>query len=137
MALVQIDWNPGLRVYRVFAVSLLVTAVVVAALAGGWLGRGAVAFPVAGLLALSGLVVLLGPSFVRRPIYLFFAGPAWIIGNLVTRVFLLAFFLVVITPIGLVARVVGHDPLRLRSRTPSYWEPVAPPRPGDDCERPF
>lgn len=53
---------------------------------------------------------------------------------LLTSTIVLAFmFFVVLTPLGLVLRMRGHDPLRLRGRSAtSYWQPY---RQDDDPRR--
>lgn len=47
------------------------------------------------------------------------------IGWIISRLILIAFFYIVLTPVSFILRVVGHDPLRRRWRKDleSYWEP--------------
>lgn len=83
------------------------------------------------LLALGGLMMLLGALSPRA-----LAGPyrAWMaFAEQVSRVatfFVLSFvFFLVVTPIGLVKRAAGWDPLGRRAApSPSYWHPYAPSR---------
>jgi hypothetical protein len=136
MSLVQIDWDPSPRVYRTFAWSLLATAAVLAGLVGWHLGHAAVGYGLAGLMGLSGLLAFWGPAALRRPLYVFYAGPAWVIGNVVSRVFVTLFFYLILTPMGLARRVFGRDPLSMKGAG-STW--TAHPEPGraEDYERPF
>ena len=84
-----------------------------------------------GAFALGGLIA----KPVLRPIYIvwmkFAAGLAWV--N--TRLILGIFFYLVLTPVGLIMRVLGKDPLtrKIDRSTPSYWKerlpvPVDPQR---------
>jgi uncharacterized membrane protein HdeD (DUF308 family) len=48
------------------------------------------------------------------------------LGYVNSRILLSALFFLVVTPIGLVVRLVGYDPLRRRrGNEPSYWRPRA------------
>lgn len=60
---------------------------------------------------------------VLKPIYIVWMSLALVMGFVVSHVLLTVFFFLVITPIGLVARLAGRDFLRLK-RTPgadTYW----------------
>ena len=137
MALVQVDWNPGPKAMRVFGLSLVVTAALVAGVFGLWLGRPS-ALWVGGALAVAGVLALVGPAWLRRALYLGLTGPAWVVGNGVSRVLVAVVFYGLITPMGLVARAFGRDPLERRAKKASYWSPLdtgasAP----ETYERPF
>lgn len=79
------------------------------------------------LLAPGVLLVLLGACLPRvlKPIYIVWMSLAIVLGFVVSNVLLAVFFFVVITPIGLVARLAGKDFLRLKldRNAPSYWMP--------------
>jgi hypothetical protein len=137
MALVHVEWNPGPRVYRTFAISLLVTGAIVSGLGGWTFDHVTVSSAVAGGLAILGLLVLTGPEVLRRPIYLLITGPAWVMGNVVTRVILTLFFYGIVTPMGLVARLAGRDVLGTRKPASSYYHPVDADQQRGDYERPF
>ena len=137
MALVHVDWNPGPKVMRTFAWSLVATAAVIAGVFGWWQGRPS-AFWVGGVLAAAGLLALVGPAWLKRPIYLAVTGPAWVIGNVVSRVLVAAVFYGMITPMGLVARLFGRDPLARKAKKPSYWSPLdTGANPPESYQRPF
>lgn len=60
---------------------------------------------------------------VLKPVYIVWMSLAIVLGFVVSNVLLTVFFFVVITPVGLLARLAGKDFLRLklhRSAT-SYW----------------
>lgn len=95
-------------------------------LSGWWLYRGKfvgvahVALPVGSLLVLLGL---LWPKVLVVP------NKAWMLlaeglSFVTTRIILGLVFFLVVTPIGLVKRLTGWDPLGRRSpRSESYWKP--------------
>jgi len=73
---------------------------------------------------------------VRRPIYLGWMYAAFPIGWTISHLMLAAIFYLLFTPIGLVMRLLGHDPVQ-RTSDPdaaTYWQPH---RPADDPERYF
>jgi Saxitoxin biosynthesis operon protein SxtJ len=87
-----------------------------------WFVGGSVVFLLAGL--------FLKP--VLRPVYVVWMKFAFILGWLNTRLLLGVFFYLVVSPVGVVMRLVGRDPLTRkidRSRS-SYWM-KREPRPFD------
>lgn len=75
---------------------------------------------------------ILVPASLRRP-YLAWMGLALALGFVMTRVILGVVFYLVITPIGLVRRALGHDSMHRKpdASVSSYWirkEPPADPR---------
>lgn len=45
------------------------------------------------------------------------------VGWIVSRIILVAFFYIVITPLSFLLRLIGQDPLKLKEHnTPTYWE---------------
>ena len=62
----------------------------------------------------------------------------WLSAVMTYVVLTLAFFLV-LTPLGLIRRLFGGDPLRRRRdrNAASYWLPVEPDGPGSRPERPY
>lgn len=81
------------------------------------------------LLGLGVLLVLLGAVYPRA---LKVPNRAWMamaesLSFVMTRVILAIVFFVVVTPIGVVKRLTGWDPLRRRGApAPSYWQPYSP-----------
>jgi hypothetical protein len=101
----------------------------VALLLGGW-WRVRDILPIPSWIALLfGAALLLfafaAPSSLRLVHHYWMAlGEA--VSFVMTRVILLVVFFFVVTPIGLVRRLLGADPLRRRGpRASSYWEPYA------------
>ena len=73
---------------------------------------------------------------LRRPLYVGMSRAAYPIGWLVSHVILLVVFLLVVTPVALLLRLSGRDPMlrRFDPSAQSYW---VPRRPSDDIHRYF
>lgn len=87
-----------------------------------------------------GVLVLLG---LVMPLWLLPVRAGWfrlglVLGTINAHLILGILYYVVLTPIGLLLRLFGKDPLGLRFRPSqtTYREP-SPPRPRDHVERPF
>ncbi|MFQ5650826.1 MAG: SxtJ family membrane protein [bacterium] len=78
----------------------------------------------AAVLATSGL---LAPGTLG-PIYRAWMAVTWAMTWLNTRLILGAVFYLVLTPIALMSRLFGHDPLskKIQRKSGSYWQPRAP-----------
>lgn len=137
MALLEINWRPERRQLRGFGVVCLVACAAV----GGWVffrhslfGRRLTedsAQAVAACLWLvgvgCGLLAAARPAWLR-PIYLALAVITFPIGLVLSYVLIAVLFYGVFTPIGLVLRLVGRDPLK-RQFDPdadTYWEKREP-----------
>lgn len=122
MALIDIKWKPTTRELRVFAVLWLVFF----GLLGFWLlSRGSSQSTVTNLWGVAlagGILGLLFPA-VLRPVYLLWMALAFPIGWTVSHLILGLVFFVLLAPIGMLMRVFGHDPLRLKAdqTSASYW----------------
>lgn len=124
MALVDINWHPSRKELRVFSLLLIGFGVIVAALLYQRLDS---ATPSALTLLATGIVGLLGlvgPSLVR-PVYVIWMALAFPIGWTVSHIMMLAVFYLVLTPIGLVMRLGGHDPMQRQTdhEAKTYWQP--------------
>lgn len=124
------NWNPGTAEKRKFSLSLIIGFPLLAAVFAlvAWLRTGAwsggfvwLALIGAGL----GLVLWCVPQ-IARPFYLVWYFVACSIGIVISNLLIAAFFYLLITPIGLVMRALGRDPLQKRfdrSHT-TYWHDV-------------
>lgn len=132
MALIEINWNPDRRHLRRFGVVALVVFSAVGAwvffrgsLFGFALGEGAAnvtARVLWGVAALCGVLAAAAPSLLR-PLYLGLSLVGLPIGLVVSHVVMGVVYYVVVTPIGLVMRLLGRDPLH-RGFDPdaeTYW----------------
>lgn len=95
--------------------------------AGGW-WRYRQMFAAVSLVALTAGTLLvagaaLAPASLRL-VHRYWMAMAEAMSFVMTRVILLVVFALVVTPIGVMRRMVGADPLRRRGeRQESYWEP--------------
>ena len=135
MALVEINWKPDRRELRKFGIAMIVGFGLLAALAHVWWHRPTLALVFAGIGAVTGPLGLSGTR-AAMVVYLPWMAMAFVMGNVVSRVLVTAFFFLVITPMGLIMRVVGRDALQRKNRRTSYWDDL-PPRARADYERQF
>ncbi len=89
-------------------------------------------------LAAGAAILLAGGAFrpaALRPLYIVWMTLALALGFVMTRVLLTITFVVMITPIGLLMRAFGKDPMqrKIDPALPTYWIPKEPS--GDDRER--
>lgn len=114
------------RSYRAEREFGLLVGGVFLALGGWWIYRGRYPTLSLVLLVLGASLMLLGalsPKLLVVPNRLWM-GLAEALGFVMTRVILALVFFLVVTPIGLVRRLTGGDPLGRRAgRTESYWKP--------------
>ena len=136
MALIEMNRNPSPRQLRQFAALWFPAA---CTLLGAMILVRSGALIIPALLWSVGLVVslvgLIRPSFIK-PIFLAWMSIVYPIGWTISHLMLVVVFFVIITPVGLVLRLLGHDPLERsfdRSAT-TYWTPH---NPGGDTARYF
>ncbi len=73
-----------------------------------------------------------------RPVQKGWMTLAFALGWIMSRVILTVFFIIAITPVGLIMRLVGKNPLRAREVNDSYWiRRDEKPREAKDYERLF
>jgi hypothetical protein len=133
--MIEIPWHPSRRELRQFA--FLLAAFLLAAAGYAWWRQHSAAWAAAaaGAAVLSAAVGGMAPQ-VLRVVYvgwMCLAFPvAWVVSHLVLAVI----FFGVITPIGLLVRLVRGDPLQRQfdRQAESYWVPHAP---SDDPKRYF
>lgn len=129
--MIELDLHPDRRTLRQFGLMALLVfgALAACALGEAWLfagGLGAARLPVAwalaGVAVVSGLFSAVFPAG-NRALYVGMSVVAFPIGLVTSYVVLGVLFFGVITPIGLVLRLTGKDPMmrRFRSDQASYW----------------
>jgi polyferredoxin len=115
----------SLRAEREFG---LVVGGVFVLLASWWFFRGKLTSAAHVLLPLGAVLILLGLVWPRA---LVLPNKAWMLlaeglSFVTTRIILAAVFFLVVTPIGVVKRLMGWDPLSRRgARGASYWRPYS------------
>lgn len=138
MALIDIDWKPSAKLLRSFGLIGLFAFAVVAGIVE-WKHK-VIVFPISvsavpmtrnillGLAAYCGLFAIIMPRALL-PVYLVLTAVGYPIGLVVSYAVMLIIYYLVITPIGVVMRLLGRDPMRrkLDPAAGSYWIKRTPP----------
>lgn len=139
--MIEIDFDPDERTLRQFGWIALGGFGLLAGLA--WFeklifafGLGAAKTPIAlGLLAVGVLAAVIGLVYPKANRFLFvgLAVLAFPIGFVLSYVIMTTLFFLIIGPIGVVMRLLGHDPMnrKLEPEAASYWIPADPMPPRD------
>jgi hypothetical protein len=126
MSLISINWNPDTKELRKFGWTVLIGL----GLMGTFLYFAPFIMeepkPLAAKVcwSIGASVALFGISGTRAalPFYWIWMSFAFVMGNIVSRLVLIAFYFGVIIPIGLLMRITGRDKLKLRRQSvDSYW----------------
>ena len=130
MAVLDVNWNPEKKDLRAFGGMWLVFFAAIAAYLHFRTGYAWLAPYVGGAAVVIGLLGLAIPKAVK-PIYVAWMVAAFPIGWTISHLLLGAIFYLLITPIGLVMRVVGYDPMtrKFEPEATTYWTEH---RTGDD-----
>lgn len=127
MAVIEIDREPSQRELNLFGLMLLVVAGVIGAILF-W--RFEATSSARAIWIFGGLVALLHYAFpfLRRPIYFGWMYATYPIGWLISHAVLAAIFYLLITPMGLLLRAVGWNPLQrgFDREAATYWTPDNP-----------
>ena len=136
MSLMEIEWHPTGRQLRVFGVSGLLASIVAAVVL--LLAWGVALFWALLVLAAGAAIFLcsLVSPKAARILYIGLTLVAMPIGMVVSLVLLSAFYFLLLTPLAIVFRLMGRDPLHRRfdPTAESYW---VPHRPSENMERYF
>jgi hypothetical protein len=122
--MISIDWNPSRQTLRTFAIGLCVLAIAY----GTWLAWGQRLVGVRAWLCLVagglGLMGVAAPQALRW-VYVAWMVLVFPIGWVVFQASLAVLYFGVFTPIGWLMRLLGRDPLQLRTdpNATSYWIP--------------
>ena len=122
---------------RRFGVTVAIPLTLLAAV-GAWRAHTVLPAMLGGLAIILGGLALVAPGLLG-PVHKVWMGGAHAVGWFNTRVLLGLVYFLIMTPTGVVMRLVGRDPLdrRLRDR-PSYWVERKPqPDPRGSMERRF
>src|SRR5262245_27550000 len=122
--MISIEWNPSERQLRQFAgiwfpAFWLIVGLLIGLRTGAW----GVAFALWGAALAIGAVGVIWPRALR-PLFVAWMCAAFPIGWLVSHVLLAAVFYLALTPLGIIARLLGRDKLKLKldQSAASYWE---------------
>ena len=124
----DISFTPSARMLRQFAGLLMLVCAGFAAYYGLARDQGGLALVIAGVGAVVGPLGLLAPRTIR-PLFVAWMVVAFPIGWTVSRLLLALVFYGLFTPLGLVFRLIGRDPLQRTHRTSrtTYWTPKTQP----------
>ena len=133
--MIEINRNPSPKELRWTGVLFLIFCGILGAVIWWQFGGRTVAFIVWGIGAVAAIVYYAVP-FVRRPFYLGWMYLAYPIGWTISHVLMALIFYLLITPIGLLMRIFGRNPMERRfdPAAKSYWVKRDPPA---DSERYF
>lgn len=138
MALVQIDWHPPPRTLRQFGLIGVAASALFALLCYLRPFRPFASLPESavgevtlalGILAAYCLITAFAAPRALRPLYLVLTALSLPIGLLISYAVMGVVFFGVITPVGLVFRLIGRDALsrRFDAQAPTYWVRRRPP----------
>jgi hypothetical protein len=120
MSIVEINWRPTKKELRKFGITVMIGFGVIGLIFQFIAGNinGAYASYIAG--AVLGLPALTG-TIIALPGYWVWMGVAFVMGNIMSRLLLGLLFYIIISPMGIIRRLVS-DKLRLRRPdVSSYW----------------
>ena len=136
----EINWRPDPRELRTFGKVIAIGFPIVAALLSISARLRSHAWPAwtlwLGAIGLAvGLACILAPR-VARPLYLVWMALGCCIGLIVANVVMAAIYFLIVTPIAILMRLAGRDPLRrgIERERASYWDDV---QKSSDAERYF
>jgi ABC-type uncharacterized transport system permease subunit len=121
--MISIDRNPSQRRLRQFGALLVVYATLIAYWQWCSGTSDVVAASIVGTASIVAIIDWFFPTVLRVPYVISLVGAvpiAWAVSHLV----LVTIFYLVLTPIGLIMRLFGHDPLNARfdPDAKSYWQ---------------
>ncbi len=124
MSLIQIDHNPSRRQLNIFGLIWLVFFGIIGGIAAGNGDSMLVAAVIWGLAVTIPVVGWTVPAFMRIA-YVGLAYAAFPIGFVVSHVILLVVYYLVLSPVGLLMRLFGYDPMgsTFDANAKTYWCP--------------
>ncbi|MBA7687093.1 hypothetical protein ES703_95553 [subsurface metagenome] len=136
MSLIEVNWYPSRKELRNFGTIALIASALIALLLYVLKGLG---IQWAAIIFAAGLTIFLSSLIslkLTRMIYLGLIMVTLPIGWAVSFALLASFYFLLLTPLGLIFRLIGRDPLRRKfdSTANSYWLPRRGP---DSLDRYF
>src|SRR5258705_10301120 len=111
-SIVPVDWNPDTRKLRFFSWAWLAFLGVAWPLLLLFRGHPRTSAVICGVGIAGGLLGLIRPAWLR-PAWIVLIAASWPIGWVISNVALIVLYFGVVTPLALVARLRGRDPLRV------------------------
>jgi hypothetical protein len=123
MSMIEINWNPSRKDLRIFGIAALIASVVISLML--YIFKGIELQWISILIAVGFVIFLCSLISVKgtRMIYLGLSLVTLPIGWILSFILLAVFYYLIVTPIGLIFRLAGRDPLHRKfdSTTKSYW----------------
>jgi hypothetical protein len=136
MSLVQISWRPGPKELRKFGIVVLIGLGLIGLVFQFAVKSSDMAYILYGAGLVLGLPALTGTQ-IALPGYWLWMGIAFVMGHIMGRVLLSVVYFGLITPMGLIRRLV-NDKLRLKRRAVhTYWTEINTPDEAERYERLF
>lgn len=143
MAFAKINWKPNPKELRTFGCVIVCAMGLMGSLfyfGGGihpFLNRPEFSMFLWGFGLLAFLTAITGTK-LGMPTYLLWMGFVFCVSTVIGYSALVFIYLLVVTPLGLLARLVGRDKLSLKKRSvDSYWEPVTARSTAENFERQY
>ncbi len=143
MSLVKLNWKPSPKELRqfgaIFGSGFLLIGLVKYFWIWNWLfernEKLGLIFIFIGIVG--GAIGLTGTK-LALPLYWVWIGIAFVLGNIMSRVVITLIYYGVITPISVVARLLGRDKLQLKKRAvQTYWQDISLPHEPEKYKRQF
>jgi len=136
MSLIEINWNPNRKELRNFGIVALIASALVSLLLCLLKGLG---IQWAAIIIFAGLIIFLSSLIFPRLARLIYLGLILVtvpIGYAVSFILLASFYFLLLTPLGLIFRLIGRDQLRRKfdRSAETYWLIRKPP---DSLDRYF
>ena len=121
--MLKLDLNPPLKDLRVFAWASLLMLPVLTAMFSGWQWLSLPVAIAGGVGLTQFLLMQIAVKVLTHLLWVVLAPPSFLIGMVLSHVLLAVIFWGVMTPIGLVFRLIGRDAMHRRfdRSTASYW----------------
>lgn len=136
MSMVHINWKPDAPELRKFGAAMIVGFGIIGSLFL-WRQHTTVAIACYAFGGVTGVVGLTGAK-IALPFYWAWMTIAFVMGNIISRILLTIVYYGMFTPIGLLRRAIGRDPLRLkRTERDSYWLDTVTPDSANEYKKQF
>lgn len=141
--MIDIRWNPSAKDLRGFGLVILIGFGLIGLAKAFWPFSWLLTRNFGGGMWLIGAAVLVGvPAIlgwrIILPVYWAWMGLAMVLHKIMFPVMFSAFYYLVFFPIGMIMKLAGHDPLKLkRGSRESYWTPLDQAGHPEDYERQY
>ncbi len=136
MSMVDINWRPKAKALRKFGLTVMIGFGIIGAVFQFAVGNLHGAYAAYAVGAALGVPALTG-TVIALPGYWLWMGVAFVMGNIISRILLSLFFYLLITPMGIVRRMVNDKLLLKRPDRSSYWFDLPADGGKDRYERQF